>query len=323
MQIVIPDDYQGAVRHLDSFALLAGHAVTIYNDSVTEIDALIERFHAAEALVLIRERTAITEALLARLPNLKVISQTGRGIPHIDVSACTRHRISVLVGGGSPYSTAELTWALILAATRRLPQEIANLKAGRWQREFGVGLRGRTLGIFGYGNIGQLVAQYGRAFGMDVLIWGRGGSLERAQADGFGVAHSQRDLFERADVLSLHIKLVPETRGIVTSDDLAAMKPSALIVNTSRADLIAPGALVDALKAGRPGFAAVDVYEREPVSDHPLLHLPNVTATPHIGYVEKDSYEAYFGAAFEQLVNFIAGKPASVVNPEALTPPAP
>ncbi len=319
MHIVIPDDYQDAVRHLDCFARLAGHTVTIYNDSVTEIEALVERFKDADALVLIRERTAITEALLARLPQLKFIAQTGRGIPHIDVPACTRHKIPVLVGGGSPFSTAELTWALVLAATRHIPQEVANLKAGRWQREFGVGLHGRTLGIFSYGNIGQLVATYGRAFGMHVLVWGRAGSQARAQADGYSTVSSQRELFERADVLSLHIKLVPETRGIVTLADLLAMQPTALLVNTSRADLIAPGALVAALEAGHPGYAAVDVFETEPVFDHPLLHMDNVTATPHIGYVEKDSYEAYFGAAFEQLLKFVGGQPANIVNPEAVS----
>jgi len=319
MHIVIPDDYQDAVRHLDCFARLNGHAVTIYNDSVTEVDALAERFQDADALVLIRERTAISAALLARLPKLKFIAQTGRGIPHIDVSACTRHHIPVLVGGGSPYSTAELTWALVLVATRHIPQEVANLKAGRWQREFGVGLHGRTLGIFSYGNIGQLVANYGRAFGMNVIVWGRAGSQARAQADGYSTVSSQRELFERADVLSLHIKLVPETRGIVTLADLLAMQPTALLVNTSRADLIAPGALVAALEAGRPGYAAVDVFETEPVFDHPLLHMNNVTATPHIGYVEKDSYEAYFGAAFEQLLKFVGGQPTNLINPEAVS----
>ncbi len=318
MHIVIPDDYQDAVRHLDCFAVLAGHEVTVYNDSVTEIDALVERFQDADALVLIRERTAITESLLAKLPKLKVISQTGRGIPHMDVAACTRHKIPVLVGGGSPFSTAELTWALVLAATRHIPQEVANLKAGRWQRKFGIGLHGRTLGIFSYGNIGKLVANYGRAFGMNVLIWGREGSQERARADGYDTVTNQRELFERSDVLSLHVKLTPETRGIVTQADLMAMKPTALIVNTSRADLIAPGALVTALQAGRPGYAAVDVYESEPVIDHPLLHMENVVATPHIGYVEKDSYEAYFGAAFDGLVAFVNGSPKNVINPEVL-----
>lgn len=319
MHIIIPEDYQDVVRTLDCFPMLKEHLVTIYHDRVTSIDALAERLSDADALVLIRERTPISEALLSRLPNLKLIAQTGRGIPHIDVAACTRHGVPVLVGGGSPYSTAELTWALVLAATRKLPQEVANLKAGRWQREFGVGLHGRTLGIFSYGNIGTLVANYGRAFGMNVIVWGRAGSQERALADGYETVNSQRELFERADVLCLHVKLVPETRGIVTLDDLLAMKPSALIVNTSRADLIAPGALIEALQRGRPGYAAVDVFESEPVSDHPLLHMDNVTATPHIGYVEKDSYEAYFGAAFQQFIAYTTGKAASIVNPEALT----
>ncbi|MBK9746128.1 MAG: D-2-hydroxyacid dehydrogenase family protein [Chloroflexi bacterium] len=318
MHIVIPDDYQDAVRQLDCFAQLNGHTVTIYNDSVTDVDALAKRFQDADALVLIRERTAITSALLDRLPKLKVIAQTGRGIPHIDVPACTQHKIPVLVGGGSPYSTAELTWALVLAATRHIPQEVANLKAGRWQREFGIGLHGRTLGIFSYGNIGQLVANYGRAFGMHVLVWGREGSQARAQADGYATVITQRELFERADVLSLHIKLVPETRGIVTLDDLLAMPPTALLVNTSRADLIASGALVAALQAGHPGYAAVDVFESEPVVDHPLLHMENVIATPHIGYVEKDSYEAYFGAAFEQLIKYMNGESTNIVNPQAV-----
>lgn len=320
MHIVIPDDYQDAVRTLDCFGKLAGHQVTIYNDSVADIDTLAERFRDADALVLIRERTRISDALLERLPKLKFISQTGRGMPHIDLDACTRRGIPVAAGGGSPYSTAELTWALALAALRHIPAEVANLKAGRWQRTLGVGLRGRTLGIFGYGKIGSLVAGYGRAFDMRVLAWGREGSLERARADGFETAGSQAELFEQSDVLSLHIKLVQETRGIVTAADLARMKPTALLVNTSRADLIQPGALADALRAGRPGYAAVDVFEDEPVVDHPLLHLDNALCTPHLGYVEKDSYENYFSAAFDQLLAFAAGNPVNIVNPAALRP---
>lgn len=316
MRIVIPDDYQDAVRTLDCFGKLSEHSVTIYRDTVKDIDRLVERFFDADALVLIRERTAITEPLLARLPNLKLISQTGKGIAHIDLDACTRHGVAVAVGGGTPYAPAELTWALILALARRLPQEIARMKAGRWQGDLGVALYGRTLGILGYGKIGTLVANYGRAFGMKVLVWGREGSLTRAAEDGFETVGSQRELFDRSDVLSLHLKLVDETRGIVTRDDLAAMKPTALLVNTSRAGLIAPGALVEALSAGRPGYAAVDVYEEEPVADHPLLHMENVICTPHIGYVEKDTYEDYFGAAFDNLLAFFAGAPARVVNPE-------
>ncbi|MFN8421082.1 MAG: D-2-hydroxyacid dehydrogenase family protein [Anaerolineae bacterium] len=318
MKIVIPDDYQDAVRLLNCFSKLAGHQVTIYNYTVTDLDSLTFRFQNADALVLIRERTKITDALLDRLPKLKVISQTGRGIPHIDLAACTRRGIPVLAGGGSPYSTAELTWALTLAALRHIPYEVAQLKAGKWQSTIGLGLNGRTLGIFSYGKIGSLVANYGRAFGMKVIVWGREGSISRAQADGYEVCDSQQELFQRSDVLSLHIKLTEETRGIVTAADLAEMKPSALLVNTSRADLIEQGALVAALQAGRPGFAAVDVYESEPALDHPLLHLPNALCTPHLGYVEVDAYESYFGAAFDLLLAYIAGSPTGVLNPEAL-----
>lgn len=323
MRVIIPDDYQDAVRHLDCFSRLAGHEVTIFNDTVKEIDALVERFRDAEALVLIRERTAITDALLARLPNLKLISQTGRGTTHIDVAACTRRGVTVTAGTGSPYAPAELTWALVLAAARHIPQEVARLRAGRWQSPLGMlgtGLRGRTLGIWGYGKIGSLVAGYGRAFAMNVLVWGREGSLSRARADGFSTASDQNALFEQSDVLSLHIKLSQETRGIVTAADLARMKSGAILVNTSRAELIERGALEAALRAGRPGFAAVDVYEEEPVlgAAHPLLaldHLENAVCTPHLGYVEKDSYEDYFGQAFDQVVAFAAGSPIQVVNP--------
>ncbi len=318
MNIVIPDDYQDVVRSLDCFPRLVGHEVTIYHDTVTDVEVLAERFCHAEALVLIRERTAITEALLARLPGLQLIAQTGRGIPHIDVEACTRHRVAIAIGGGSPVAPAELTWALVLAAMRRIPQEVASMKAGHWQNGLGVGVQGRTLGIFGYGKIGSLVARYGRAFDMEVYVWGREGTLTRARQDGFRTATSQRDLFERADVLSVHIKLLKETAGIVTRADLAAMKPTALFVNTSRAELVESDALVAALRAGRPGGAAVDVYESEPVIAHPLLEMENVVATPHIGFVEKDSYELYFGTAFDRVLTFFSGVPTGIVNPAAL-----
>jgi D-3-phosphoglycerate dehydrogenase len=318
MKLVILDDYQDAVRHLNCFKKLSQHQVTIYNDTVKELDQLVARLQEAEAVVLIRERTAITEALLARLPDLRLISQTGRGIPHIDLEACTRHGVMVSAGGGSPYATAELSWGLVLAAMRRLPQEIAALKAERWQTTLGLGLRGRTLGIFGYGKIGSLVASYGQAFGMDVLIWGREGSLSRAKAAGFKTTASQEALFEQADVLSLHLRLTDQTRGIVRASDLARMKPSAVLVNTTRAELIESGALVQALKAGRPGFAAVDVYELEPAVDDPLLSLDNAICTPHLGYVEQDSYELYFGLAFDQVLAFEAGHPLNVVNPQIL-----
>lgn len=317
MDILIPDDYQDAVRGLDCFSKLAGHDVTVFTDTVKDLDALAERLRPAEALVLIRERTRITEALLDRLPRLKMISQTGKGTAHIDVAACSRRGVVVSAGTGSPYAPAELTWALVLAATRRIPREVERLRSGHWQSTLGTGLRGRTLGIWGYGKIGTLVAGYGRAFGMNVLVWGREGSLSRAQTDGFATAAERQSLFEQSDVLSLHIKLDKETRGIVTAADLARMKPDALIVNTSRAELIEPGALVAALRAGRPKFAAVDVYEEEPIlgADHPLLALDNAVCTPHLGYVEKDSYELYFSQAFDQVLAFAEGKPIRVVNP--------
>lgn len=309
MNIVIPDDYQDAVRRLACFSKLAGHDVTIFTDTVQEVDALAERFRDADALVLIRERTRITDALLARLPRLKLISQTGKGAAHIDLEACERRGVTVAVGTGSPVAPAELTWALVLAAARRIPQEVARLRAGGWQSTVGTALRGRTLGVWGYGKIGSLVAGYGRAFKMNVLVWGREGSHERAEADGFAVAASVEDLFQQADVLSLHLRMTKETRGIVTAALLASMKPDALLVNTSRAELIEPGALEAALRAGRPGFAAVDVYEEEPVlgASHPLLSLENALCTPHLGYVERDSYELYFGEAFENVLQWSRG----------------
>lgn len=314
MKIVIPDDYQDAVRHLDCYSKLAGHQVTIYHDTVKDLETLATRFRGAEVLILIRERTAITESLLALLPDLKLIIQTGRGIAHIDLAACTRHGVAVAVGSGGPYATAELTWGLILAAMRHIPQEVAHLKAGQWQTTLGLGLHGRTLGILGYGKIGSIVAGYGRAFGMPVLVWGTEGARSRARTDGCEVVANQRELFSRSDVLSLHVKLVQKTRSIVSAADLAAMKPSALLVNTARADLIEPDALVEALRAGRPGLAAVDVYESEPVEDSPLLHMKNVVCTPHLGFVEKDSYEGYFTMAFDQLLAFAAGNPITLAN---------
>jgi len=310
MKVVIPDDYQDCVRTLDAFGKLAGHQVTVYNDTVTDEEQLVARFQDAEALVLIRERTPITASLLARLPKLRLISQTGGGAAHVDMAACRQHGVTVLAGTGSPYAAAELTWGLILAAMRHIPDEVNNLRAGHWQRTLGTGLKGRTLGIFGYGKIGQLVARYGQAFEMKVLVWGRETTLERAAAAGFEVACSQADFFKRSDVLSLHLRLNPETRGIVTAENLACMKPTALLVNTSRAPLVEDGALEAALKAGRPGMAAVDVFDDEPVrAHHPLLALANVVATPHLGYVEKDSYELYFGDAFDNLLAFDAGQP--------------
>lgn len=322
MKIAIPDDYQDAIRMLDCFQKLDGQHVVIIREHLSDPAVLATRLQGVEALVLIRERTPITEALLARLPDLRLIVQTGKRAPHIDLAACTRHGVAVIYATppnpGKPYATAELTWGLILAAMRFIPQEVASMKAGGWQIKLGRTLHGRTLGIFGYGNIGSLIATYGRAFDMRVLVWGREGSRARAQADGIEVAASRDALFRDADILSLHIALSGETRGMISAADLAKMKPTALLVNTSRAGLIEPGTLVEALRAGRPGYAAIDVYENEPVADHPLLHMDNVVCTPHLGYVEKDSYESLFSAAFDQLLAFDTGDRTTVANPEAL-----
>ena len=314
MKIAILDDYQDACRSLDAWSKLAGHDVTVFRDPLKDEDALAQRLKDFEGLVLIRERTRFTASLLERLPNLKALSQTGKAGSHIDLAACKKLGIAILEGSGSPYATAELTWGLILAAMRRIPQEVENLKTGAWQQTLGRGLRGRTLGIYGFGRIGSVVAGYGKAFGMKVQVFGREGSLERARTAGFDTVSNREDFFASSDVLSLHVRLIPETRGLVTAQDLARMKPDAVFVNTSRAELVVPDALAAALAAGRPGFAAVDVYEEEPVlgAGHPLLRLGNAICTPHLGYVEKDGYELYFGAAFDNLAGFAAG----------MTPPA-
>ncbi|HEY2135097.1 MAG TPA: D-2-hydroxyacid dehydrogenase family protein [Xanthobacteraceae bacterium] len=322
MKVSILDDYHDTVRTLAVFDRLAGHDVTIWNDHVQDVDALAERLKDTEALVLIRERTKIRGPLLDRLPRLKLISQRSV-FPHIDVDACTR--LGVVVSSsqhaGKPsYAAAELTWGLVLAAMRQIPQQMAALQAGKWQIGVGHSVRDKTLGIYGYGRIGAVVAAYGKTFGMNVLVWARPATLERALADGWAVAPSKQAFFEDCDVISLHMRLVDATRHIVTAADLARMKPGALIVNTSRAPLIAPGALVAALKAGRPGMAAVDVYEDEPVHDtsHPLLTMPNVVCTPHIGYVTHEEYEVQFADIFDQITAFGAGKPINVVNPQVL-----
>jgi len=331
MKIAILDDYQDAVRKLDCFQLLADHEVKVFNNTVRGLGQLASRLAEVDALVLIRERTRINSQLLDKLPRLRMISQTGKVSSHIDLGACTERGIAVLEGTGSPYAPAELTWALIMAAQRRIPQYVANLKQGAWQQSglktsalppnFGLGqvLRGQTLGIWGYGKIGRLLAGYGKAFGMNVLIWGREHSREAARADGYGVAESREALFEQSDVLSLHLRLHDDTRGIVTQEDLMRMKPTALLVNTSRAELLEENALVNALSHNRPGMVAIDVYESEPIlQGYSLLRMENVICTPHIGYVERESYEQYFTAAFNNILAFDAGDTASVANPEAL-----
>ena len=331
VNIIILDDYQDAVRKLQCAAKLESLNAKVFTNTVKGIGQLSVRLRDAEVLVLIRERTHFPRQLLEKLPKLKLISQTGKVGPHIDLEACTRLGICVAEGAGSPVAPAELTWALIMAAMRRLPQYIGNLKHGAWQQSglksgsmlpnFGLGmvLRGKTLGVWGYGKIGQIVAGYGRAFGMQVTVWGSESAREKARADGHTAAASCESFFETCDVLSLHLRLSDTTRGVVSLDSLSRMKPTALLVNTSRAELIEEGALVSALNRGRPGLAAVDVFETEPIlQGQPLLRLENAVCTPHIGYVEQESYELYFGAAFDNVVNFIQGTPTHIVNPDAL-----
>jgi D-3-phosphoglycerate dehydrogenase len=322
MNITILDDYFDSVRTLNCYTKVAGHNVTIWNDHTKDVDTLAERLKDTEALALIRERTPIRAALIGRLPKLKLISQRSV-FPHIDVADCTKHGVIVssnMHAGTPSYSTAELTWGLIIAALRQIPQQMNSLKAGKWQTALGLGLRGRTLGVYSYGRIGSVVAGYGKAFGMKVHVWGREASCERARADGYSVARSREAFFEECDVISLHMRLVDVTRGIVKAADLARMKPLSLIVNTSRAGLIEPGALLNALRAGRPGMGAVDVYEEEPLLDttNPLINLPNVVCTPHLGYVGRDEFEVQFIDIFEQIISYAAGKPINVVNPDVL-----
>lgn len=330
MKIAILDDYQDAVRQLDCFKLLEGHEVKVFTNSARGAGQLAIRLAEFEALVLIRERTVLPRQLLARLPKLRLISQTGKVSGHIDVDAATARGIAIAEGVGDPTAPAELTWALIMTASRRIPQYAANLRDGLWQtaslnperNQLGRVLRGRTLGIWGYGKIGRLVAGYGKAFGMKVVIWGREASRARAIEDGYQVASSKEALLAESDVVTLHLRLNDATRGIITEADLARMKPDALFVNTSRAELVAEGALQSALGQGRPGHAALDVFETEPLPvNSPLLRMENVLATPHLGYVEKDSYELYFRAAFQNVVDFANGAPKNMLNPAALAIP--
>lgn len=331
MNIVILDDYQDAVRKLRCATQLDAYNAKVYTNTVKGLGQLAVRLRDADIIVLIRERTHITRALVEKLPRLQLIAQTGRVGPHIDVAACTEQGIAVAEGMGSPIAPAELTWALIMTAMRRLPQYIASLKHGAWQQaglraasmppNFGLGnvLRGKTLGIWGYGRIGQIVAGYGKAFGMEVCIWGSDASRAQALADGYQIAGTRQEFFERSDVLSLHLRLNEYTHGIVSLQDLSLMKPTSLLVNTSRAELLQPDALIAALNRGRPGMAAIDVFETEPIlQGHALLRLENCICTPHIGFVEQESYELYFSAAFENVRNFIRGTPTHIVNPAAL-----
>ena len=321
MKFAVIDDYQNAFRTLKCYPKLRDHEVVVFTDTETDIGKLADRLKDADAVVLTQQRSSFPRALIERLPNLKLIGQTGRAATHVDLNACTDKGIVVCAGGaGNSSATAELTWGLILSALRNIPFEVKRLKEGHWQSTLGVGVKGKTMGIYAYGKIGSIVAAAGKAFGARVVCWGREGSTGRAKAAGFEVAQSREDFFAEADILSLHLPLNKDTQGIVTRDDLGRMKPTALIVNPSRAGLIAPGALVEALKAGRPGMAAVDVYEKEPVigADHPLLKMDNVTCTPHLGYVTREGYEDYYAVVVDDLLAFAAGKPQNVLNPQAM-----
>jgi D-3-phosphoglycerate dehydrogenase len=323
VRVAILDDYFDTLRTLQCFSLLVDHDVEVFTDHIGDVDLLAARLQAAEAIVLIRERTQIRRPLLERLPNLRLISQ--RSVyPHIDIDACTELGIVVssdLHAGSPSYAAAELTWALVLAAMRRIPSQVAALKSGHWQTEIGTTLRGKTLGIFGYGRIGEVVAEYGQAFGMKLLVWSSPTNRDRASAAGLPTASGKAELFEQSDVLTVHLRLVDATRGIVTADDLARMKPTSLFVNTSRAGLVVAGALIDALRAGRPGMAAVDVFEEEPVLDpnDPLVSAPNALCTPHLGYVTVDEWELQFADIFAQINAYAAAAPTNVVNPDVLS----
>ena len=321
MIIAIPDDYHGVIPKLECLSKLSGHYVRIFRDVAPPTERLLANLRDAEIVVPVRERTRFTRDIIGRLPRLKTFSQTGRSTHHIDVAACTERGVPIMAGtNASPYTVAEHTWALILSSLRGIPQETEMMKRGEFRQSFSQTLHGRTLGIFGLGKIGKLVAATGESFGMRVLVFGRDASLATARASGYGVAASKAELFEQSDVLVLMVRLMSATRGIVAAEDLARMKPRALFVNTARAELVAPGALVEALKRGRPGFAAVDVYENEPVlnGDHSLLKLGNALCTPHTAWFEQDTYETYFGEAFDNILAFLDGKPVNMFNPEAL-----
>ncbi len=321
MKIAVLDDYQDAFRALKCYPRLQGHDVVVHHDSVKEPAKLAERLNGMDAVILLQQRTPFPRAAAEKVTTLKLISQTGRNVNHVDVAACTEKGIVVCgSGAGLPNHTAELTWGLIFSSLRHIPEEVQRFKAGKWQTTLGTTVVGRTLGVYAYGRIGSIVAQVGRAFGMKVVCWGREGSTAKARADGFEVAASREAFFENADIVTLHIPLNKGTRGIVKHADLARMKPTALIVNTSRAPIVEEGALAKALKEGRPGFGAVDVFENEPVlnADHPLLKMDNVVCTPHLGYVDRDTYEKYYGAAVDAILAFAEGKPINVLNPEVL-----
>lgn len=320
MKITILDDYQNAVEKLDSFKILKGYEVQVLNYTQKDNFKLATLLKDSEIIVLIRERTQITEDLLSKLPNLKLISQTGKKSNHLDIDACTKYKVAVAEGIGSPVAPSELAWALIMNTVRKIPQAIEGMKLGKWQVNIGSTIKGKTIGIWGYGKIGQQIAKYAAVFGAEVLVWGSVNSRDKAVSDGFQRADSKESFFFKSDIITLHLRLNESTYGIVKKTDLELMKPTAALINTARAELVEQGALITSLKEGKPGFAGLDVYEDEPVYDtnFELLQMPNVICTPHIGYVEENSYELYFEKAFENVINYINNNPTNIANPEVL-----
>lgn len=320
MKITILDDYQSVIESLDCYSLLKEEDTEILHDTEKDPDKLASRIKDTEVLVLTRERTEISERLLRQLPKLKLISQTGKISNHLDLDACTRHNVAVAEGIGSPIAPAELTWALLMNTVRQIPQAIEGMKNGKWQINIGTTIHGKTLGIWGYGKIGQRIAHFAKAFGAGVLVWGSEGSRIKAVADGFEQAASKEEFFKKSDIITLHLRLTDQTTGLVKMTDLLSMKENAVLINTARAELIEKGALLDVLKGGKNIFVGVDVYENEPVYDpnFELLHMSNVVCTPHLGYVEKKGFELYFGKAFENVINYCKGTPTNIANPEIL-----
>lgn len=322
MKIAVLDDYQDVFRTVPAFGRLEGHEVVVFRDTEKDPERLAHRLQDADVVVLTQQRSLLPRAVIGRLSRLRLIAQTGSHQDHFDIAACTERGIAIAAkGGGRLNSTAELAWGLILASVRHIPEEALQLKQGAWQTTVGTTLCDKTLGIYAFGKIGSMVAQIGRAFGMKLICWGREGSLARAREAGYEAAPSREAFFEQSDIISLHIPLEPATRGIVSAADLARMKTTALLVNTSRAALIEEGALVAALRRGRPGRAAVDVYESEPVTggDHPLLRMPNALCTPHLGYNVRELYETLYGHAIDNILAFASGEPANLLNPEVFS----
>ncbi len=320
MKITILDDYQNAIETLQCYGILKGQNVEILHETEKDPCRLASHIADTEILILTRERTEITDGLLSKLPNLKLISQTGKISNHLNLNACTRHHVAVAEGVGSPIAPAELAWALLMNTVRQIPQAIEGMKSGNWQINIGTTIYGKTIGIWGYGKIGQKIAQYAKVFGAKIIVWGSENSRKKAVEDGYEQSETKEHFFKNADIITLHLRLTDKTHGIVNKTDLLSMKENSVLINTARAELIEKGGLQNVLKSGKNIFIGVDVYENEPIYDKnfELLKMKNVVCTPHLGYVEKNGYELYFGKAFENVINFINGNPSNIANPEAL-----